>query len=221
MSRYTVVITGPIGAGKTTQCTSLVNSLKDSVFVPEFLDDTEGNHAEEARLMLKNWIAGTVSLIDFQGYIASSQDRILSRLHNMYKDRPDVVFVMERLPSDALIFSRDDHGQEGEHYERIKEWSREVESKHNIRSSEPVRYSVLDGDLEKKAIQQMILSIIETDMKDDKFPRMTRVIRLNPSVGVCVQRVAIRNRPEEQEYKISYLRRVMELYDRYETICLL
>lgn len=100
---YTLIITGPIGAGKSTQYKLAMQSLGGgAVFVPEFLDDPDKESSQRASENLKLWIDRKMSLLDFQKYIRECQDRILSRVGNS----GSMVRVMERLPSAASSLPR-------------------------------------------------------------------------------------------------------------------
>lgn len=228
---YTIVVTGPIGAGKSTQCELLLRSLGDGcVMVPEFLDDPDTERAKAAKRMLKDWIEGKETFLDFQRFISDSQDLILSRIESDYSSRSEAgagsgpgsscvrVRVMERIPSDGLIFALASEGKEGPHYQQVREWSRAVEEKHNIRHD--VRYSVIDSLLGAKDIHDQIMGIAKEDLEAlSTGTPITRVIRLAPTPDVCIQRVLDRNRPEEREYTREYLLKIVSLYERHREIC--
>lgn len=221
---YSIVITGPIGAGKSTQCKMIMEKLgAGAVFIPEFLDDPDKDRAQQAKQNLESWIEGKLPFLEFQKYISECQDRILSGVSPSNAGEGSVVRVMERLPSDCAIFAKASPTSKESDRAQILEWSRAIEEKHSLKyhPGAGFAFSVIRGDEDAKVTHSKILSIVNQDLDEretlSKEERVNmRIIRLCPSYGACVQRVIDRNRLSEKEYTIGYLGRVVELYENYE-----
>lgn len=218
-SPYTVVITGPIGSGKSTQCRMLEDSNPGQwTLIPEFIDDPDPRHAKIARDKLKAWVASPKtpeSFLDFQKFIAGAQDRLLStaakRQQATVKGR-----ILERLPSDAAIFA-EAAKQPLYVVHQVKYMGWEVEMRHDLSPPDRKNWgvSVIAADQDPSDIHKQIKAIVDRDLRLSLLNG--RVIKLSlqgPAVKTCLLRVFDRNRPGEREYTLGYLEDVCERYDR-------
>ena len=75
---YSIVITGAIGAGKTTLVQKLEKHFSKTNYsfgvIPEYLDGMKNGHE-----MLNKWISGVITRDEFQEYISDSEDILNKR----------------------------------------------------------------------------------------------------------------------------------------------
>lgn len=198
MSKYTLVLSGPIGAGKSTMLGMLRDYLKSRrlwfAIVPEYLEGmTSGRH------MLEAWTQGRITLSEFNHYIMDAVDT-LNRAANGYP-----VKIMERAPiENAWIFANKEPG--------LLLQAHNIHHKYNIPlvTSKDCAVSVVNANLDAEQVFKDILKIIEDD-----FLRNVpgRVIYLRISAETSKNRVAERGRKAEQSYTEEYLASIVKKYE--------
>lgn len=198
IGRYSIVITGPIGAGKTTIARAVSNQYGFQ-FVPEYID----GHPQGQRA-LESWRSGEITLDEFQEFIIRAQEMINERVESCQAR------VFERSPvENALIFSVGSSCYEKTLHdsERIHEMfgipdPRDTESVCVVDASRPIEVVMLD-----------VFSIICGDIYGTDRTQ-SRVIYLRLPPDECERRIRQRGRPSEESYTGSYLKMVCDRYDK-------
>ena len=200
---YNLIITGPIGAGKTTLIKKIANYYKekkhDFGVVPEYIDGMIDGPNK-----LHEWINGDISLEEFQQYINNSMD-ILNQKVN---DKPFKIY--ERTPIEcAEIFSK-----ESDIYEKVLVQAWGLHMKYSIpHMFHCAPYSMyINANQNENRVFKRVKKIIEKDLKRNIT---WRLIYLRVDVDKSIMRVKRRGRKSEKSYHKEYLQFII---DRYEDL---
>ena len=198
MGKYTLVISGAIGAGKSTMLGLLRDYFKRKrvwfAIVPEYLEGmTSGGHILDA------WTQGRITLSEFNHYIMDAVDT-LNRAANGYPIR-----ILERAPiENAWIFANKEPG--------LLLQAHNIHHKYNIPlvTTKDCPVSVLNANLDAEAVFQNLINIVEEDINEN-VPN--RVIYLRISAETSKNGVSERGRKEEQSYTEEYLASIVKKYE--------
>ena len=198
MQRYTLVISGPIGAGKSTMLKMLKYHFRKKrlnfAIVPEYLEGMKTGKA-----MLNEWTQGKITLSEFNHYVMDSID-ILNKRASHSRIR-----IMERAPiENATIFADKD--------ENLLIQANNIHHKYNIPlvTDQHCPISILNANNEAERVFRDIVDVIDDDFSSD-VPE--RVIYLRISAETSRNRVTDRGRKEEQAYSEDYLRSIVKKYE--------
>ena len=198
MGKYTLVISGAIGAGKSTMLDMLKDYLKQKrlwfAIVPEYLEGmTSGRH------MLEAWTQGKITLTEFNHYIMDAVDTLNKQAIGF------PIRIMERAPiENAWIFARQDPA--------LLLQAHNIHHKYNIPlvTTKDCPVSVLNANLEAEQVFRDVLNIVEQDIEQG-IPG--RVIYLRISADTSRKRVIERGRKAEQSYTAEYLASIVKKYE--------
>lgn len=201
MTIYPIVVTGSIGAGKTTICKLLVEKLK-LPFIKEYID--LDNNGEK---MLCKFKSGIVSNKEFQRYILENYKQQL----DIYKKE---VVIMERLPEEGgKIFCSDPN---------VLVEALVLQEKYDIYSSNA---TVITVDVANKTPSKIADEII-CKIFDSPFPTFDLVqkrildlgiviVYLKSTPELCKSRIEKRNRKGEDDLTIEVLQNMCDSYEKY------
>lgn len=192
---YTVVVTGPIGAGKSTVTKAIAKQYK-MPRIPEFVE-TQVDGLQK----LQDWISGKLSESDFQRYIVESYDKACSIASDCS------IRVFERSPWDGYtIFS-----QKHEGYKELVKFANEVMKRWDIPSPTQDVVKVVDAEKPLHIVLKEVYKIIEKDLIEN---RKDRIIYLRIGGETSLERTSQRGRKGEESYSPQYLANICQRYDR-------
>ena len=198
MGKYILVISGAIGAGKSTMLELLADYLKRNrvcfAVVPEYLEGMTSGRA-----MLNEWTQGRITLTEFNHYIMDSCDT----LNKQAKDYP--IRILERAPvENAWVFGNKDP--------TLLLQAHNIHHKYNIPlvTTPECFVSILNANLEAEKVFEDVLNIVKQDLEHE-VP--SRVIYLRISAQTSWNRVNVRGRKEEKTYTEEYLRSIVQKYE--------
>ena len=199
MTTYTLVLSGPIGAGKTTILHMLADHLKSNkvcfAIVPEYLEGMKSG-----RHMLEAWTSGKITASEFNHYVMDS----CAILNKQAKDYP--IRILERAPfENASIFGK------GEPALLLQ--ATNIHYRYNIPliTDETCPISILNANLDADQVFENVLDIVKQDLEQN-VPG--RIIYLRVSVETSKQRVVERGRKAEKSYTEDYLRSIVQKYEQ-------
>ena len=200
--RYNIIISGPIGAGKSTLITNIAKYYEqkgyDYGIIPEYIDGMEDGPQK-----LDDWISGKISLQEFQDYITASSDV----LNKLVENKPFKIY--ERVPIEgAEIFSKD-----SEIYPRILNQANALHEKYSIPNMfHQAPYSMyINANQNEKSVFKRVKKIIEKDLKHN-IPWRLIYLRVDPNTSS--QRVLKRGRDYEMNYDSEYLQKIINRYEQ-------
>ena len=198
---YDIVVTGPIGAGKTTLVKKLINYFlnqqADLGVVPEYIDGMKNGPTK-----LADWLSGKITQEEFQDYLLDAYDYLNHKVYNQK------IRLFERTPIEgAIIFS-----QGTNIYEKTLHGSAQLHDKYSIPDPQIEVPYIIDASQTIEEVFQAATKIIEED-------RMTqtrkRIIYLRIDDETVYNRVNKRSRKGEDAYSKDYLSLII---NRYETM---
>lgn len=209
-----VVITGPVGVGKTTIIRNLCARLEQNCIkyhlIPEYIDALPN-----ANEKLEKYLRDEIHSIDFQTYVITYYDHYIR--NNLKDINQDTVLIFERVPDDALYcFSYLDY-QKGrltfEEYQKLVDLTNEINQKYNLPSYTNKDCNCLiiksnDSEINSNLVNELILS--SSQFKNN-------IIGLFNDVKTCMERIQRRNRPGENyniESVILFNNRYKEIYSK-------
>lgn len=199
---YTLAITGPIGAGKSSLIKNLKKKLNCSI-IPEYIDGDPIFGLE----MLKRFIDGKISSLTFQSYILDYYANIICNENN-YEN----IVLLEKLPYDSVYCFGYVAFKNGNLTKQ--EFDVLVEKLQKINANFP-NYKesliVIESDTSENVLNKT-LKIINEDIKNNI---KHRVIYLRCNLETCKERIAIRNRSGEDNYPDNYLQQIIDFYEQF------
>ena len=216
-NNYQFVVTGAIGSGKSTILEILNQLFLKYDFkvhtVPEYL----GIDSELGHKLLERKIQNNISNTTFQNYI---MDQYKNRLESNSKYHCDVC-LYERLPDDSILcFSNISN------YDKIDltnfdlfvldKRMKALNEKFNIPTYRNNKSKFEEFTLtELVPLIETILELIKSDIENNITHR---IIGLNVSTNITINRIKKRNRKGEDGYSYEYLDRIVNYYKRLYTI---
>lgn len=192
---YTVVVTGPIGAGKST-VTEALSKRFGFPRIPEFVETQV-----DGLRKLEDWASGKLSDADFQRYIVDSYDKSCSITSNC-RTR-----IFERSPWDGYqIFSRMHEGLED-----LVNRANEVMERWSIPAPRPEVVKVVNAEESPAEVLGVCERVVEKDLAEGN---QSRVIYLRISGRTSRRRTLLRGRSGEDSYGLQYLSEICRRYDR-------
>lgn len=209
---YNLVITGTVGAGKSTRCEALYHifklcNLPTNPF-PEYINNTDSS--EHSRSMLKKKISGEVSPNTFQSYILDSWEKYLST-----NDKPGLN-LYERCVDDSFVCfcNIENKGNKLTEIQLLSLFERlkSINTKYNIPSyfDEDIHFTEIlsnDLNLNLKQIVDIIISDVKSNVKK-------RIIGLTVSDYVSKERIKQRSRDGEDSYTNEAIRLFNSHYEK-------
>lgn len=196
-----IVITGPIGAGKSTLC-SLLEQKLNLEYIREYIDLENGEN------MLAKFKNGEISNQVFQDYILDCFDSQLQQSKTK-------VVIMERMPQEGpIIFCNNDKS--------ILDKASKLQMKYFKKTNNPMRVITVinSGQSPKKLMNEVLGRIFGTKyVSYDNIKILEKtsgvIIYLKTSSEICLNRIKLRNRAPEKSISINYLDVMNRLYDQY------
>lgn len=194
-----VVVTGPVGVGKTTILTEICKHLNGNVkymLVPEYIDVLP-----DATEKLAKYLKGELSSYNFQRYVSVYYIQYLERIAKDVTE--DTVLIFERVPDDALwcfirmdqmkgLISPREHQHLSQLIARLNEYfNLPCYTKTNNQSALIIKSDELS--INAKVAADFI--------KDSSHTKI--VIGLFNDVKICYDRVLKRARPGEDSYNFN------------------
>lgn len=221
--RYRIVITGPIGVGKTTSYTQISKYLKDKYGdeVSEIREYLDGPYPITGQELLKRYLNGQLSNACFQNYIQThyinelTSEKMKKKITLFERCMSDSVAIFcnnanESLPDDPMGLNDFDLTMMFRNCCKIDEIA--GAPNYFIKNFEFTR---LKTDTIKQTVDT-IIDIIETDIKSGI---RNRVIGLYNTPQTCYERILIRARDGEAAYTQEAIERNCHAYDKlYELI---
>lgn len=194
-----VVVTGPVGVGKTTILSEICKLLDGKVHylvVPEYIDELP-----DATEKLEKYLRGELSSYEFQRYVTVYYIQYLKKIAD--KITPGTVLIFERVPDDALwCFIRMDlmKGKiSSKEHQRLSHLIATMNEYFNLPSySKTQRQSALIIKSDELSINAKVASDF---IINSSYPKI--VIGLFNDVKVCHERVLQRARPGEDSYNFN------------------
>ena len=196
---YRLVLSGTIGAGKSTILESIAQYLRIWGYrvgcVREFIDA----HHDGAR-KLSDWITGRISLLQFQDYIAMchvvDNERII--------DCP--IKIYERSPYEsAEVFCKDNYC-----YRHVLDQANELHVQYKIPYPFKKSVKIIDANRPLTEVFDDVKNIVDDDLKNGVNER---VIYLKTDVQHSIERIKERGRVSEQAYSEQYLQNLIDGYE--------
>lgn len=196
-----IVITGPIGSGKSTLC-SLLEQKLNLEYIREYIDLENGEN------MLAKFKNGEISNQVFQDYILDCFDSQLQQSKTK-------VVIMERMPQEGpIIFCNNDKS--------ILDKASKLQMKYFKKTNNPMRVITVinSGQSPKKLMNEVLGRIFGTKyVSYDNIKILEKtsgvIIYLKTSSEICLNRIKLRNRAPEKSISINYLDVMNRLYDQY------
>lgn len=209
LNKYSLVITGTIGSGKSTICDIISSyvmqsSQKNNISLfPEFI-----SKSEVGKNMLEQKLNGKISPETFQHYIADYWNDILHSKNQNIK-------IFERAPDDGVIcFCNIDNKTKNlpdKSFLDIYEKTISINNKYNAPSyfSNNINFSKINSlDINTNLME--IANIIDSDIKNNIT---CRIIGLSVSCELSMKRINNRSRNGEENYSESDIKMYVDLYE--------
>lgn len=223
INKYNLVITGSIGAGKSTisQIITYIlkNYCKNTNIYPEYISVCFNNRPI-GQDIFDMYMNNEITSSTFQNFIIDTWKTLFEK--NNYTDitKEFTINIFERLPHDAVFcFSREQVGKTMtyEEYEIILQKYNQMERDIKIPTYNKCKFQKIhnDGDICDVIIE--ILNVIIGDMISNYD--ITRVIGLQISNEKYKQRIQQRGRESEEKYCDLILNHYNEYYNKlYDSI---
>lgn len=196
-SQY-IIITGQIGAGKTSVCRELLKN-EDFGFIPEFIEDEE-----DGTEMLRRSSEKEISVFEFQNYILDHYERKLQVTH-------DKRILMERAPEECALIFFACNDNDKEKLQKLLNRAQYIQNKYSIKVQSSGA-AVIQIDTSNKTVEE-VASVILNYLKTNQNSGI--IFYLTASKQMCVQRVLQRERMGEKGFNEEYLEIVQKKYDEY------
>ena len=203
MSDYKLVISGTVGAGKSTMLDKIADyirmkELKVGV-VREYID----SHPEGAS-MLSDWITGKISLKVFEDYISDCQTIDIEKV----KDFPIIVY--ERTPYEsAQVFCLGSFV-----YKHVLDQATELHEMYHIPKPNKENVTRIDANGTIEEVLEKIKMVIDMDLETNT---KERIIYLVIDIDTSMRRIKERGRLSELSYSIGYLENLIDAYEELFT----
>lgn len=222
--QYKLVITGPIGVGKTTSYAQISKYLKDKYGnndVAEIREYLDGAYNITSQELLSRYLNGKLSNACFQNYI---QTHYIVELTSEKMKKPIVIF--ERCMSDSVaIFCNNANDELPDDPMGLSDFQFTMMYKSCVAVDKSTcapnyftknfQFTRIKTDTITQTVNS-IISIIETDLAAGVE---NRVIGLYNTPEVCYERILIRSRDAESAYTQESIQRNCHAYDKlYELI---
>lgn len=190
MSPRYIIISGAIGAGKSTVC-QLLSNTKRYAYIPEYIDEAGGLE------MLGKFKEKKISDYVFQKYILTYYEKKL--------DKHDSIVVIERSPVEgvAIFFPAQKYP---------KEAAELIEKAKNLEKFAGVFEKCVVWINVDNRTPEMITDIIQDFL--EKYDGNI-MFYLRASAKTCLRRIRIRGRREEKEIDLEFMNKMVDEYDKY------
>lgn len=204
-----IVITGPVGVGKTTILNHFIkfndDTDKNYIVIPEYIDGVKN-----AGKKLDKYLRGELSSYEFQSFVSAYYGYYLLSILPKITDK--TVLVFERVPDDAVhCFIKLD---------RMK--NRLTREEHqNLLTKIAKLNSFFDFPFYGKCAEQAVL-VVKSDEKELNAKIITEFIKNSPAkkiiiglfneMDICYNRVCTRNRAGENAYDFNSIFMFNECY---------
>lgn len=196
---YKLVLSGTIGAGKSSILQSIVQYLRIIGYkvgcVREFIDSYP-----EGGKKLSDWITGKISLVQFQDFITCC--------HLMENDKiiQCPIKVYERTPYEsAQIFCLNTYC-----YRHVLDQANELHTEYKIPYPFKENCKVVDANGTLTDVFEAVREIVEDDLAHGV---QERVIYLRINLETCIERIKARGRLSELAYSEGYLANLIDAYE--------
>lgn len=203
MSDYKLVISGTIGAGKSTMLDKIADyirmkELKVGV-VREYIDSHPEGSAK-----LSSWITGKISLKEFEDYIFDCQTIDNEKV----KDFPIIVY--ERTPIEcAKVFCESSYC-----YKHVFDQALELHEMYNIPKPTKDNVTRIDANVSLEEVLDKIKMIVDMDLETNT---KERIIYLMIDIETSMRRIKERGRLDELSYSDGYLENLIDAYEEFFT----
>lgn len=218
VKRYNLVITGSVGAGKSTisqlVSTILKKCCKHVITYPEFIS-VNFNNRPIGQDIFEMCMNKKISSSTFQNFVIDIWKTLFTE--NEYADLKDTltINVFERLPHDAIFcFSKEQVGKNmtEEEYQTILKKYTSLKENFQIPTYENCTLARVSNDSDICNTIAEILNIIMNDILSGTVS--TRVIGLEVSADKYKQRIEQRGRECEEKYEDTTLIHYNNYYDK-------
>ena len=194
-----VVITGPVGVGKTTILSEICKRLNGKIkymIVPEYIDVLP-----DATNKLEKYLKGELSSYDFQRYVSVFYIQYLARIAKDVTE--DTVLIFERVPDDALwCFIRMDQMKgliKPKEHQQLSQLIAKMNEYFNLPCyTKTPKQSALIIKSDELSVNAKVAADFIMDSTYSKI-----VIGLFNDVRICYERVLKRARPGEDSYNFN------------------
>ncbi len=194
-----VVVTGPVGVGKTTILTEICKHLDGKLkykLVPEYIDVLP-----DATERLAKYLKGEISSYEFQRYVSVYYIQYLERIAKDITE--DTVLIFERVPDDALwCFIRMDQMKgliSPREHQQLSQLIAKMNDYFNLPCyTKTPNQSALIIKSDELSVNAKVASDFIIDSSYSKI-----VIGLFNDVKICYDRVLKRARPGEDSYNFN------------------
>ena len=195
-----VVITGPVGVGKTSIVNEVIKYLDDRnvnyILVPEYIDVLP-----DANDRLTSYLQGKISSYDFQRYVSVYYAQYLKQIAE--RITPKTILIFERVPDDALwCFVKMDY-MKGLISPDEREMLSKVINKMNVFLNLP-SYNMAKNQAALIVKSDELVNnakVVANFICDSAYDRI--VIGLFNDTKICHERVLNRARPGEEAYNFN------------------
>ena len=217
INRYNLVITGSIGAGKSTisqiMTYILKNYCKNTNIYPEYIS-TYFNNRPIGQDIFDMYMNHEITSSTFQNFILDIWRTLFEKNNYSFMTKEFTINIFERLPHDAVFcFSREQVGKTmtDEEYDIILQKYNQMKQDMNIPTYNTCKFKKICNDSNIIDVVVEILNIISGDLISDFDYDLTRVIGLQISNEKYKQRIQQRGRESEEKY-CDY---ILEHYNEY------
>jgi hypothetical protein len=215
--RYDLVITGPVGIGKSTRC-DYISSLLTSIAVPvsAFPEYLLGDHSHMSEQLLVEKIEGGISDQTFQSYVLDQWINIAKS-----KNIRETFNIYERCVDDSILCFCNISNEKGEltdlALQNLYNEARNISRVYGLPS-------YFDADMQFKLIKSKnkvsdtsrIIDIVANDLRTGIHKR---IIGLSLDNISCFERVRERNRDGENKYTLNLISKFVDHYKKlYELL---